>query len=99
MTAPDDDLAAAERRLRVRVDANLNAADKALKQATRTPIAKGAPASRNPIRPFEVAEHCDRTALAICNAIVELRQHRAEEEKARQVPAVLEPFAEVDGLR
>lgn len=95
MTPPDDDLAAAERRLWGRLYANLDAADKLLKQATKQPTTKGSTGQPKSAPGFEAAEHCDRTAIAICAAIVELRQQRASEDQTQR-ESMFDPFARVD---
>lgn len=97
MTAPDD-LAAVERDLQVRLKANLRAASSALAQARKAPTVKGSAGQdrANPL--FAVAQACDEAAVRISRELRELRQHIVHEERRRREEAILEPFAEVDGV-
>src|SRR5690242_7365010 len=96
MTDPDDDLAGAERQLRERLDANLAAADKALKQAMSTPTVKGSTGQAKANALFEAAASCDELAVKLCRELLEVRAARAAEERTRRADAILAPFAEVD---
>ena len=98
MTKDTDDLAAAERQLRERLDANLAAADKALEQAMRTPIVKGSTGQAKANALFDAAASCDELAVKLCRELREVRAARAAEERTRQAEAILAPFAEVDAV-
>lgn len=96
MTAPPDDLAAAERRLQARLRANLRAASSALAQASKSPVTKGRAGQdrANPL--YKVAESCDETAVRISRELRELRQQGAAEARTRQAEDILDPFADLD---
>jgi hypothetical protein len=67
-----------ERRLQARLAANLDSADRALKEATRTPTVKCSTGQPKPNPLFEVASRFDELALRFRAALEELREKRAQ---------------------
>jgi hypothetical protein len=89
-TAAEADLDLEERRLQARLDANLVAADEALKAATREPWVKGSTGQHRAHSGFAVAAKHDELALRFAKELRELRQRRkreAEDDRLRELTA------------